>query len=107
MMRVSGKFTPQALTVIRISSSPGTGSDTWPTTRLSGAPMVLLSKAFTGVPPLQLTEQPHFMRLRSNVAWEVMWRHSGPFGFDFVRKSRNPHHQKFQAIPIRIGNDRK
>ena len=52
--------------------------------------MVLLSKAFTGVPPLQLTKQPHFMRLRSNVAWEVMWRHSGPFGFDLVRKSRVP-----------------
>jgi hypothetical protein len=42
--------------------------------------MVLLSKAFTGVPPLQLTEQPHFMRLRSNVAWEVMWRYFKMFG---------------------------
>jgi hypothetical protein len=27
--------------------------------------MVLLSKAFTGVPPLQLIEQPHFMRLHA------------------------------------------
>ena len=56
--------------------------------------MVLLSKAFTGVPPLQLTEQPHFMRLRSIVAWEVMWRHSGPFGWlsrsSLLQQSRVP-----------------
>src|SRR5690625_4489778 len=41
MMRVSGKFTPQAWTRMRISLSPSSGRGNSPSTRLSGGPYSL------------------------------------------------------------------